>query len=211
MVHRVLLYQADATVSGTPTPCGAGGGSGWRLVTGWAPGGKNFELPPESVFAEEAGTTRWALQVHYNNAQALENQVDETGFDLCLTGKLRAPRSRRVATRVRASPSHRPSYRPSHSPSPDAPVGRSRHPTRQTSFRVDVSTDWQQRRGTEPGLRGPREYPEGRIRSSNIRIQPPARARASAWRAARARRLRRYRDRHACSRSRRDAATPPCA
>ena len=89
VVHHVLLYQADQTVDGTPAPCGAGGGSGWRLVTGWAPGGKNFELPPEAGFAEEAGTTHWALQIHYNNAGGLLDQEDETGFDLCTTDQLR--------------------------------------------------------------------------------------------------------------------------
>ena len=89
VVHHVLLYQADQTVSGTPTPCGAGGGAGWRLVTGWAPGGKNFELPPEAGFAEETGKTHWAMQIHYNNAQGLVGEMDETGFDLCTTSTLR--------------------------------------------------------------------------------------------------------------------------
>ena len=89
VVHHVLLYQADQAVSGTPAPCGAGGGSGWRLVTGWAPGGKNFELPPEAGFAEETGKTHWAIQIHYNNAQGLVGQVDETGYDLCTTDQLR--------------------------------------------------------------------------------------------------------------------------
>jgi len=89
VVHHVLLYQADTAVSGTPTPCGAGGGAGWRLVTGWAPGGKNFELPPEAGFAEETGTTHWALQIHYNNVQGLVGETDETGFDLCTTDQLR--------------------------------------------------------------------------------------------------------------------------
>ena len=89
IVHNVLLYQADRTVSSTPTLCGAGGGLNWRLVTGWAPGGKNFSLPPEAGFAEEAGVTHWAVQVHYNNAMALTGQVDSTGYDLCTTDKLR--------------------------------------------------------------------------------------------------------------------------
>lgn len=89
VVHHVLLYQANATVSPTPTPCGAGGGQGWRLVTGWAPGGKNLELPPEAGFAEESGTTHWAIQIHYNNAQGLDGQTDETGYDLCSTDQLR--------------------------------------------------------------------------------------------------------------------------
>jgi len=89
IVHHVLLYQADSAVSGAPAPCGPGGGSGWRLVTGWAPGGKNFELPPEAGFPEEAGTTHWAVQIHYNNAQGLPNEVDASGYDLCTTDKLR--------------------------------------------------------------------------------------------------------------------------
>jgi len=89
VVHHVLLYQADTAVSGTPVPCGAGGGKNWRLVTGWAPGGKNFELPPEAGFAEESGKTHWALQIHYNNAQGLKDQVDESGYDLCTTDQLR--------------------------------------------------------------------------------------------------------------------------
>lgn len=89
VVHHVLLYQSDTAVSSTPTSCGAGGGKGWRLVTGWAPGGKNFELPPEAGFAEETGTTHWALQIHYNNAGGLQNQVDESGYDLCTTETLR--------------------------------------------------------------------------------------------------------------------------
>lgn len=92
VVHHVLLYQADETVSPVPTPCGAGGAGkagSWRLVTGWAPGGKNFELPPQAGFAEETGTTHWAVQIHYNNAQGLTGQMDGTGYDLCSTDQLR--------------------------------------------------------------------------------------------------------------------------
>lgn len=89
IVHHILLYQSPESVSPTPTPCGAGGGANWRLVTGWAPGGKNFELPPEAGFAEEAGTTHWALQIHYNNALGLVGEVDESGYDLCSSDQLR--------------------------------------------------------------------------------------------------------------------------
>ena len=89
IVHHVLLYQSDEAVSNTPTPCGAGGSTKWRLVTGWAPGGKNFKLPPEAGFAEESGTTHWAVQIHYNNVKGLKNQVDGTGYDLCTTNQLR--------------------------------------------------------------------------------------------------------------------------
>jgi hypothetical protein len=89
IVHHVLVYQADESVSGEPAPCSGGGDKNWRLVTGWAPGGKNFELPAEAGFAEEAGTTHWVVQIHYNNAQGLTGQLDETGFDLCSTDQLR--------------------------------------------------------------------------------------------------------------------------
>lgn len=89
VVHHVLVYQADTSVDPTPTPCGAGGGPNWRLVTGWAPGGTNFEMPPEAGFAEEVGTTHWAVQIHYNNASGLPNQVDESGYDFCTTTDLR--------------------------------------------------------------------------------------------------------------------------
>lgn len=89
VVHHVLLYQTPESVSGTPTPCGAGGGANWRLVTGWAPGGKNFELPPEAGFAEESGTTHWALQIHYNNVTGLVGEQDASGYDLCSTPTLR--------------------------------------------------------------------------------------------------------------------------
>ena len=89
VVHHVLVYQTPDAVSGTPTPCGAGGGVDWRLVTGWAPGGKNFELPAEAGFAEDSGTTHWALQIHYNNINGLAGEEDASGFDLCSTDLLR--------------------------------------------------------------------------------------------------------------------------
>lgn len=89
VVHHVLVYQSDEAVSGTPTNCGAGGGRGWRLITGWAPGGSNFELPVEAGFPEENGVTHWAIQIHYNNAQGLLDQEDASGFDFCSTDQLR--------------------------------------------------------------------------------------------------------------------------
>jgi hypothetical protein len=89
IVHHVLVYQADEAMSGTPAPCTGGAKKSWRLVTGWAPGGTNFELPPEAGYAEEVGTTHWVVQIHYNNAQALTGQLDETGYDLCSTDQLR--------------------------------------------------------------------------------------------------------------------------
>jgi Copper type II ascorbate-dependent monooxygenase, N-terminal domain/Copper type II ascorbate-dependent monooxygenase, C-terminal domain len=88
IVHHVLLFQAPGSVSGTPAACPSGGSAKWRLVFGWAPGGKNLALPPEAGFPEE-GTTHWVVQVHYNNVQRLTGETDTSGFDLCTTDKLR--------------------------------------------------------------------------------------------------------------------------
>jgi hypothetical protein len=83
IVHHILLFQTDSAVSPTPAPCqNPGGGPGWRMMFGWAPGGKNIELPPEAGFPQE-GTTHYAVQVHYNNANALSGEQDASGFKYC--------------------------------------------------------------------------------------------------------------------------------
>jgi hypothetical protein len=89
VVHHLLLFQSPTSVSSTPAPCSAGGSTQWRMVSGWAPGGQNMVLPKEAGFAE-SGTTHWVMQVHYNNARALDGQSDQSGFDLCTTDQLRA-------------------------------------------------------------------------------------------------------------------------
>ncbi|MDB4939419.1 MAG: hypothetical protein JWP87_6391 [Labilithrix sp.] len=84
IVHHVVLYEADAAYSPTPTPCSASGSLQWHMVTAWAPGGKGFELPPEAGFPlKTTGATHYVVQVHYSNPQALANQKDKSGFDLC--------------------------------------------------------------------------------------------------------------------------------
>ena len=93
IVHHLLLFQATTGVNGvtgTPAPCASGGGSGWRIVYGWAPGGVPMELPPEAGFPEDPGTTHYVVQVHYNNINHLKGETDTSGFDLCTTDKLRA-------------------------------------------------------------------------------------------------------------------------
>ena len=88
LVHHVILFQTDEAVSPTPGECSMGGSSG-RFIAGWAPGGTAMELPKEAGSPQEKGTTHYMIQVHYNNAQALLDQEDQTGFDLCTTDKLR--------------------------------------------------------------------------------------------------------------------------
>jgi hypothetical protein len=84
IVHHIVLFEADKAFSSTPTKCNAGGSLQWRMVTGWAPGGKGFELPPEAGFPlKTTGTTHYVVQMHYSNPQALANQKDTSGFDLC--------------------------------------------------------------------------------------------------------------------------------
>lgn len=86
IVHHVVLFESDQAVSATPAECNAGGSLRWRMVTGWAPGGKGFELPPEAGFPlQKTGATHYVVQVHYSNPQALTGQTDHSGFDLCTT------------------------------------------------------------------------------------------------------------------------------
>lgn len=84
IVHHVVLFEADTTQSSTPFKCSSGGSLQWRMVTGWAPGGKGFELPPEAGFPlKTSGATHYVVQMHYSNPQGLANQKDHSGFDLC--------------------------------------------------------------------------------------------------------------------------------
>jgi len=89
IVHHILLFRADKSESTTPFKCEAFGSAGWNLVAGWAPGGNNLELPKEAGFPEEAGTTHWVLQIHYNNATKATGAQDASGYDLCTTEDLR--------------------------------------------------------------------------------------------------------------------------
>jgi hypothetical protein len=92
-LHHLLLYQVSdkdaAALAAGPTDCANLTRSDWRLVTGWAPGGKPLELPPAAGFPEETGTTHWALEIHYSNPKGDAAFEDETGYDLCTTEKLR--------------------------------------------------------------------------------------------------------------------------
>lgn len=88
IVHHMLLYQADAAVSPTPTACSGGGSQGWRLAAVWAPGGEAFELPPEAGLPIE-GSSHYVVQMHYSNLNQLSGQKDSSGFNLCTTDQLR--------------------------------------------------------------------------------------------------------------------------
>jgi len=84
IVHHVLIFAADTAYPSTPQKCSSGGSLAWRLMFGWAPGGKNMVMPPEAGYAVKKGTTNhYVVQVHYNNAQGLEGETDTSGFELC--------------------------------------------------------------------------------------------------------------------------------
>lgn len=88
IVHHILLFQTENAVSNEPFACDAFGAATWKLVAGWAPGGNNFELPPEAGFPEEEGTTHWVLQIHYNTTKT-QTGSDQSGYELCTTDSLR--------------------------------------------------------------------------------------------------------------------------
>ncbi len=84
IVHHVLLFQTDSAYPTVPQKCNAGGGLGWRMMFGWAPGGKPITLPKEAGFPLKKGQpNHYVVQVHYNNISALVGETDTSGFDLC--------------------------------------------------------------------------------------------------------------------------------
>lgn len=86
ILHHVLLMQATEPVSETPYVCT--GAEPWKLVSVWAPGADNLVLPPEAGLPYDSNT-RWALQLHYNNAGKLDGEKDQSGFEFCTTDQLR--------------------------------------------------------------------------------------------------------------------------
>jgi len=91
IVHHLLMFEAPDAVSGVPAPCSLGGSVTWRIVTGWAPGGKGVETPPNVGFplAAPGSTTHYVMQIHYSNLNGLDGETDESGYGLCTS----APRA----------------------------------------------------------------------------------------------------------------------
>jgi hypothetical protein len=89
ILHHILVFQSQEAVSPEPTPCTAVTSAKWKLITGWAPGGGNYEIPPEAGFPENPGTTHWVFQMHYNNAANVPDATDDSGYELCSTEQLR--------------------------------------------------------------------------------------------------------------------------
>jgi hypothetical protein len=64
IVHHIVLFETDEAYPSTPTRCSAAGSLTWRMVTGWAPGNKGFELPPEAGFPIKPTGTHYVVQMH---------------------------------------------------------------------------------------------------------------------------------------------------
>jgi hypothetical protein len=89
MVHHMLLFQVPESFPTEPQPCSSLLSGSWKMITGWAPGGTDIELPPEAGYPEE-GNAHWVIQVHYNNASGKNmGAVDNSGFQICSTDQLR--------------------------------------------------------------------------------------------------------------------------
>ncbi len=89
IVHHMLLMQSTKTVSPVPHACTDAEIVGYRMLYGWAPGVKGYELPAAAGLPADAPTTHWVVQIHYNNLNALVGESDDSGFDLCSTDQLR--------------------------------------------------------------------------------------------------------------------------
>lgn len=89
VVHHLLVYSTPKPIPSEPYDCGLTG-LDWKLLMGWAPGGKPEYLPEEAGFVQKAGKVHYAMQIHYNDAAITgDAEEDASGFDLCTTAKLR--------------------------------------------------------------------------------------------------------------------------
>lgn len=88
VVHHMLLLQAPTSYSGAPISCDPFPPIDWKLLYGWGPGTPPHVLPADVGFPIDAGgTAHFVMQMHYNNANALPNQTDTSGVDLCVTSE----------------------------------------------------------------------------------------------------------------------------
>jgi hypothetical protein len=60
------------------------------LLSGWAPGNKNFDMPPDMGLQVVQGPAgRLGIEIHYNTSANPANRADRSGARLCLTKTLR--------------------------------------------------------------------------------------------------------------------------
>ncbi len=89
ILHHILLLKSPTAVSPEPTKCSVVNAE-WKLLYAWGPGTPALSLPSAAGLPLAAGeSTHFVLQVHYSNLTGLENQVDQSGLELCTTTDLR--------------------------------------------------------------------------------------------------------------------------
>jgi hypothetical protein len=93
IVHHWILYGDDANsqnlIDGTISlgDCASGNNGNRYYITGWAPGGKDGNFPPD-VGLQLPSSGMLTLEVHYLNDGSA--QQDATGLKICVTHKPRA-------------------------------------------------------------------------------------------------------------------------
>lgn len=82
VLHHWILYKTKTPqVEGGSGPCQMPGDA--TFLSGWAPGGQNYIMPPD-VDLELPGPDEWLiLQVHYHNGAAISDVEDASGVALC--------------------------------------------------------------------------------------------------------------------------------
>jgi hypothetical protein len=98
VLHHWLLYSESAQVSdGAIDPCALAGPTGFlcgqattrSLITGWAPGRGDFELPADVGLELPAPGAMMALEFHYYNTTSGMTAADQSGVEICVTSKFR--------------------------------------------------------------------------------------------------------------------------
>jgi len=88
VLHHWLLYQnSRSTTDGSSSLCD-GQHPGEALVTGWAPGHNDLQLPADVGLELAPPTGSYVLEIHYNNPSAQPFQ-DRSGIRICATKSFR--------------------------------------------------------------------------------------------------------------------------
>jgi copper type II ascorbate-dependent monooxygenase-like protein len=88
VVHHWLLYQSPLPVTDGSFSACTGAHPGMALVTGWAPGGRDLQFPPDVGLELAAPGQSYQLEIHYYNSSAQTFQ-DRTGVRVCATANSR--------------------------------------------------------------------------------------------------------------------------
>jgi len=84
VLHHWILYRtAEPQEDGGSGPCNMPRDA--TFVAGWAPGGLNYEMPPDVGLELPGPADSLILQVHYHNVAGFTDADDASGVALCTT------------------------------------------------------------------------------------------------------------------------------